>query len=108
VAKFLHRPTGLLEGANIVDINLEFLRLPTVLERTAKSRSVFFREVGAGLYTPPVKIGRNSFWPRHEINTLMAAEMNGATQEQMKRLVLELLAQRKALMPVSMREAEAA
>jgi prophage regulatory protein len=91
-----------------VDINLEFLRLPAVLERRAKSRSVFFREVQSGVCTPPVKIGRNTFWPRHEINALMAAEMNGATPEQMKRLVLELVDQRKAMMPVSMRESEAA
>jgi prophage regulatory protein len=91
-----------------VDINLEFLRLPAVLERRAKSRSVFFREVQSGVCTPPVKIGRNTFWPRHEINALMAAEMNGATPEQMKRLVLELVDQRKAMMPVSMRETEAA
>lgn len=91
-----------------MDINLEFLRLPAVLERRAKSRSVFFREVQSGVCTPPVKIGRNTFWPRHEINALMAAEMNGATPEQMKRLVLELVDQRKAMMPVSMRESEAA
>lgn len=87
-----------------MDINLEFMRLPAVLERTAKSRSPFFRALDAGTWTPAVKIGRNSFWPRHEVNALMAAEMNGATPAQMKRLVLELVEQRKALMPVSLRE----
>lgn len=91
-----------------MDTELEFMRLPAVLERRAKSRSVFYRDLENGLCTPPVKIGRTAVWPRHEIKALMAAEMNGATQEQMKRLVVDLLAQRKALMPVSMREAEAA
>jgi predicted DNA-binding transcriptional regulator AlpA len=82
---------------------LEFMRLPAVLERRAKSRSVFFREVDAGLCTPPVKIGRNAVWPRHEIDALMAAELNSATPTQMTQLVTELVAQRKALMPISLR-----
>lgn len=88
--------------------DIELMRLPAVQERTAKSRSVFFRAVDTGVWTPPVKIGRNAFWPRHEVTALMGAEINGATPEQMKRLVAELLTQRKALMPVSLRETEAA
>ena len=88
--------------------DVDLMRLPAVLERTAKSRSVFFRAVDAGVWTPAVKIGRNTFWPRHEVRALMGAEINGATPEQMKQLVADLLAQRKALMPVSLRETEAA
>lgn len=91
-----------------MEITLEFMRLPAVLERRAKSRSVFFREVESGICTPPVKIGRNAVWPRHEINALMAAELNSASPEQLRRLVAELVAQRKAMLPAALREAEAA
>jgi predicted DNA-binding transcriptional regulator AlpA len=88
--------------------NLEFMRLPAVLERLGESRSVFLREVDSGLAPPPVKVGRCVFWPRHEISEVMAARLNAAQPEQLRRLVGELIARRRTLIPASMREASAA
>ena len=97
---------GLTEGTTIV--NIELLRERAVLAAWGISHSTFMRELKAGVCTPPVKIGCNSFWPRHEINEILRAAISGATQEQRKRLVLELVEQRKAMTPPSMRETEAA
>lgn len=84
--------------------NLEFMRLPAVLERLGESRSVFLREVDSGLAPPPVKVGRCVFWPRHEISEVMAARLNAAQPDKLRALVANLMAKRRELMPVSMRD----
>lgn len=83
-------------------IHLELLRLPEVLKCRGISRSLHLNDVAAGRYTPPVKIGRCVLWPRHEIDALLAAQINRATPEQLRTLSTELVEQRKALMPASM------
>lgn len=37
-------------------------RLPSVLSRTAMGKSWIYREIAAGRFPPPVKIGRSSGW----------------------------------------------
>jgi predicted DNA-binding transcriptional regulator AlpA len=85
--------------------SLELERLPVVLQRRGVCRSLHLLEVAQGRFTPPVKVGRCVLWPRHETDALLAAQINGATREQLTRLVTELVEQRKALMPASMRGA---
>jgi prophage regulatory protein len=85
--------------------SLELERLPVVLQRHGVSRSLHLLEVAQGRFTPPVKIGRCALWPKHETDQIIAAKINGATDEQLKALCAELVAQRKALMPASMRGA---
>jgi predicted DNA-binding transcriptional regulator AlpA len=84
---------------------LEFQRLPVVLERHGVSRSLHLLEITRGRFTPAVKIGRCALWPKHEVDALLAAKVNGATNEQLETLVTDLMAQRKALMPASIRGA---
>ena len=86
--------------------NLEFMRLPAVLERLGESRSVFLREVESGLAPRPVKVGRCVFWPRHEISAVMAARLNAARPEALRKIVADLMAKRREFMPVSMRDIE--
>jgi prophage regulatory protein len=90
-------------------VNLIFERIPDTLKRSGKSHSALYRAMSDGTFTPPVKIGaKSAAHPRHEIDAILAAELNGATPEQLRKLVADLMKQRKALMPESMRETEAA
>lgn len=44
------------------------LRLPEVCRRTGKKRSSLYRDVAAGRFPAPVKIGeRASAWPAHQV-----------------------------------------
>ena len=46
-----------------------FLKLPTVIARTALSRSEVYRRVNLGEFPPPVKLGRRAIaWPTTKID----------------------------------------
>jgi prophage regulatory protein len=67
---------------------ITMLRLPTVLQRRGRQKSAHHNDVREGLWTKPVKPGRRmSLWPESEVNQLLAAEIAGATAEQVKELV---------------------
>jgi len=74
-------------------------RLPDVLEQRGDGRSSLYNDVQRGTWTPPVRAGRASTWPRHESQTLIAARMASATDEQLRAIVRALLEQRRAMMP---------
>jgi len=81
-------------------INLVLDRLSAVLARRGTSRSQHYRTITEGTFTPPVRVGvRCAAWPRHEIDALVAAEIAGATREQLRQLVRQLMAQRSSFMP---------
>jgi prophage regulatory protein len=83
-------------------IRLEFDRIPVTLARTGKSHSGLYRAIEQGLWTPPVKIGaKSAAHPRHEVDAIMAAELNGQTPDQIRALVRDLIAQRKSFMSAS-------
>ena len=49
------------------------LKLPEVTERTGKKRSSIYRDIAAGVFPAPVKLGeRASGWLEHEINAWIA------------------------------------
>lgn len=73
------------------------LRVPDVLELRGRSRASHYNDIRAGLYTPPVKLGpRLSGWPYDEVEALQAATIAGRPPEAIKKLVLDLTAQRTA------------
>ena len=48
---------------------LALLRLSEVRRRTGRCRSDIYRDIAAGKFPAPVKLGeRASAWPEHEIN----------------------------------------
>jgi prophage regulatory protein len=90
-------------------VSITFQRIPETLRVSGKSHSALYRAMSDGTFTPPVKIGaKSAAHPVHEVNAILGAELNGATPEQLRKLVADLLKQRKALMPAALREAEAA
>ena len=73
-------------------------RLPVVLDGNGDSRSTHYLNISKGLWTRPVKIGaRSSAWPEHENEAINAARLAGKTEDEIRALVIELEASRKAV-----------
>ncbi|RZL65995.1 MAG: transcriptional regulator [Variovorax sp.] len=74
------------------------LDAPDVLDATKTKKSKLYADIQAGLYTRPVKIGpRASRWPRSEVAALNAARIAGKSNDEIRALVLQLMAARAAL-----------
>ncbi len=78
---------------------LQLDRQPAVSSMRGDSRTQLYLDIQRGTWTPPVQLGRASTWPRHETQALIAARIAGATAEDLRVLVEQLLVERKALMP---------
>jgi len=77
---------------------MKLLKLPSVLGLTATSRTTHYALIKDGLMTAPVSLGVHSVaWPEHEISRLVAARIAGKSDEEIKQLVLSMMAERNAL-----------
>jgi prophage regulatory protein len=77
---------------------LRLLRLPQVLDRRARTRSAHYNDIACGTFTPPVHMGaRCSAWPEHEVDAIIRAQIAGASDEDLRKLVMQLLADRAQL-----------
>ena len=76
---------------------LKLERLPSVLSRRSDGRSSLYLDIQRGVWTPPIRMGRASAWPEHETQALLAARIAGASDDQLKQLVRDLLEQRKSM-----------
>lgn len=66
-------------------------RRPTVEQITGKSRSSIYRDIKKKLFTKPVRIGANSVaWPSNEVDVITKARISGKTDDEIKKLVIEL------------------
>lgn len=75
---------------------LHFLRLSDILERRRTSRTVTYRNIAAGTFPPPVKLGPNtSAWPEHEIEALDRAQLAGASEDEVRALVSSIVVARR-------------
>ena len=76
---------------------MKLLKLPSVLGLTATSRSTHYGNIKKGLMTPQVLQGVSSVaWPEHEILAINAARVAGKTDDEIRRLVTKLVADRQA------------
>lgn len=72
-------------------------RLPAVTAASADARSTVYARIKQGLWTPPIKWGpRASGWPAHEVDALIRARIAGKTDDEMRALVKDLIAARRA------------
>jgi prophage regulatory protein len=70
-------------------------RVEQVSAARARSRSRIYAEIDAGLFPPPIKRGRKlSVWPSHEVDLINRAEIAGATDDEIRTLVRQLIEQR--------------
>jgi prophage regulatory protein len=63
------------------------VRLAEGMARTGLGRSAFYAAVSEGVLPKPVKLGRASAWPEHEINAVVAAMIRGDSHDALRDLV---------------------
>ena len=72
------------------------VKLPEILSQRARSCSSHYRDIQNGLYTNPVRLGKNAVgWPLNEVNILNAAHIAALPEEEIRALVIKLHAKRK-------------
>lgn len=76
------------------------LEIPEVVRARGGRRSKLYADIANKRWTPPLKVGRRSFWPASEVSELINAQIAGATDEQLHRLVGALVAKRRDRLPV--------
>jgi len=73
------------------------LRHPAVLDLIGDKRTKNYNDQRIGLFPRPVKIGaRASGWPEHEVQAVIGARIAGKSDDEIRRLVRELVAARGA------------
>ena len=78
-------------------ISHTILRLPAVKAETGHSRSTHYLRISEGLFTRPVKLGARAVgWPAGDVAALNAARIAGKSDAEIRVLVVQLEAARKA------------
>jgi prophage regulatory protein len=73
-------------------------RLPAVKLATGLSRSTLYLRIAHGVFTHPVSLGGRAVgWPAHEVAALNAARIAGRPEADIRALVTQLEAARKAV-----------
>ena len=74
----------------------QILRFPEVITRTGMSRSTIYLRIAGRLFSRPVSLGpRMVGWPVGEVNALIAAQIRGVSDDDLRALVENLEAARK-------------
>jgi prophage regulatory protein len=74
-------------------------RLPAARAAAGVGRTKFLGDVQAGLMVPSIKLGpRACGFPASEVEAVIKARIAGATDEQLRRLVARLVAERTKLL----------
>jgi prophage regulatory protein len=76
---------------------VEFMKRPEVDATMAQKHASTYVQVREGLLPPPIKVGVASIWVRREIQAVARARAAGWSNDQIRRLVQELVAQRPSL-----------
>ena len=77
-------------------MNLPVIRKATLSKNLDKSDSTIDRDVQKGLLTPPIKFGeRVSAWPEFEVDIVVAARIEGRSEDDIKQIVADLIVARK-------------
>lgn len=78
----------------------KLLRLPDVCGAVGKSKSALYQAISAGLFVPAVPISSRAVaWPDDEVSALIDARIAGATEDELRELVAELIRNRKRAAP---------
>lgn len=70
------------------------IRLPQVAAAMAQRTTAIYQDVKDGVLPRPIHKGRSSFWVESEIAAVNAARIAGRTEDEIRALVSELVAQR--------------
>lgn len=69
----------------------------TVRSITGHGTTTVYARIKAGLFPPPIKLGRSSLWIEDELAAINDAVIAGSTDQELKKLVKNLLAARKQM-----------
>lgn len=73
------------------------LRLPSVKSQSGYSRSTIYLRIEQGLWPKPVSLGARAVgWPASEVTVMNAARIAGKSDDEIRALVTNLEAARKA------------
>ena len=76
------------------------LKLDEVCRRSARKTTAVYQRVKDELFPPPIKLtARSSAWLESEVDAVNAAVVAGASDEELRTLVRELVARRASLKP---------
>lgn len=78
--------------------NIVLLDLNETLRRRRKSRAAHYRDQKQRLFPQGVKVGKRAVaWPAHEVDEILAAQLAGVTEDELRRLVTNIEAARKEI-----------
>lgn len=81
-------------------MDTSLLRKPSVLSKRGRGNSQLYREIADGLMTPGIRRGAHcTVWPAYEIDAINRAEIAGATPDELRALVRQLVEQRTRMRP---------
>ena len=93
--------------ANVIPQINPLYRRPTVEVVTGYSRSTIYRKIKDGLFTSPVILGADKSgnacqvgWPANEVQAIIDARIAGKSDDDVKKLVKKLHADRAAALKV--------
>lgn len=73
------------------------LKLPQVRECFGQGTTSLYDQIKEETLTPPIKLGRSSFWPEQEIAEIQSAVIAGKSQDERREIVKRLVAARQQL-----------
>ncbi len=75
---------------------IHLLRIPDVTKRMGVSKATIYNMINDGTFPPPVKLGeRTSVFPEHEIAQIQTAVIAGASNDELKQIVISIQEIRK-------------
>nr|WP_281722646.1 AlpA family phage regulatory protein [Nitrosomonas nitrosa] len=75
--------------------SIEFKPKKQILAQLAISHTNFYKKIREGKFPRPIKIGKRSLWPSHEVDAMCAAWIAGHDDTAIKQLVAEIEKKRK-------------
>jgi Predicted transcriptional regulator len=74
-----------------------FMKTPDTCAATGLKRPTLYEHMAKGLFPRPVKIAAKlAVWPKDEVAQINAARVRGATDDEIRALVIELTEARKS------------
>lgn len=75
--------------------SFKYLRRREVEDKTGNKCSTLYAAIGRGIFPPGVRIGPKTVaWPDYEVDAINRARLNGKNEDDIRRLVTELIAAR--------------
>ena len=73
------------------------LRLPALRKKWPRCKTTIYSDIADGLFPPPVHLGeRCSAWVEGEVDQVCAARIAGASEDEIRQLVKQLVTARRA------------